>query len=148
MRLHQAQFVDVPAPPREGIEDLEPAHCGEAAVDPGQGEMADEAGAVGLHPGPARRGPAARRQRRQGILGRGSQAQDACAGRVGERDATGQFDVERARLIGLVAAVVALIVLGVAIAVAFFLMSPGADFDDPSTPAPSSTGSDWQPSGG
>lgn len=51
-------------------------------------------------------------------------------------------------LIGLVAAVVALIVLGVAIAVAFFLMSPGADFDDPSTPAPSSTGSDWQPSGG
>ncbi|MBU8578918.1 hypothetical protein [Brevibacterium luteolum] len=51
-------------------------------------------------------------------------------------------------LIGLVAAVVALIVIGVAIAVAFFLMSPGADFDDPSTPAPSSTGSDWQPSGG
>lgn len=51
-------------------------------------------------------------------------------------------------LIGLVAAVVALIVLGVAIATLFFLNSPGADFDDPATPAPSSTGSDWQPSGG
>lgn len=51
-------------------------------------------------------------------------------------------------LIGLVAAFFALIVIGVAIAVAFFLMSPGADFDDPATPAPSSTGDDWQPSGG
>ncbi|NUL59487.1 hypothetical protein F7P83_03700 [Brevibacterium luteolum] len=50
-------------------------------------------------------------------------------------------------LIGFVAAVAALIALGVTIAALFFLNSPGADFDDPSTPAPSSTGDNWQPSG-
>lgn len=49
---------------------------------------------------------------------------------------------------GLVAAVMALLVLGLILAALLFADRPGADVGDPVTPAPSSAGSDWQPSGG
>lgn len=51
-------------------------------------------------------------------------------------------------LIGFVAAVLALLILGLMIAALLFADRPGADVEDPVTPAPSSAGSDWQPSGG